>query len=441
MINLFKSYISNNSLCSEEDRILVTVSGGIDSVVLLDLFIKSGYNCGIAHCNFNLRAKESDNDEIFVKTLANSYNIPVFSKSFNTIEYAEINKLSIQMAARDLRYEWFEDLRLEEGFDLIATAHNKNDILETFFINLTRGTGIHGLSGIKNKSGALIRPLLFATREEINNYAQLNNLEWHEDSTNSTLKYSRNKIRHQVLPILEQLNPKFIETMVENIQRLSEVEEIFYQLIEQKKEELLIRESGLISVSIEKLKLLNPLKTWLYELLRDFNFSQSVITDIINSLDSNSGLQFYSTTHRIIKDRNKLIINVIKSDPGRKFYIEDPYREVSEPLQLEMDVLTVDDNFELINDSSIAFLDLDLLEFPLLIRKWEQGDYFYPLGMKNIKKLSDFFIDLKLSIPEKEKLWLLISSNQIVWVMGYRIDDKFKVGPLTKRVLKIALKT
>ena len=440
MINRFKSYISNDSLCSEEDRILVTVSGGIDSVVLLDLFVKSGYNCGIAHCNFNLRAKESDNDEVFVKALAKSYNMPVFSKSFNTIEYAEINKLSVQMAARDLRYEWFEDLRLEEGFDLIATAHNKNDILETFFINLTRGTGIHGLTGIKNKTGALIRPLLFATREEIINYAQLNKLEWHEDSSNSTLKYSRNKIRHQVLPVLGQLNPKFIETMVENVQRLSEVEEILNQLIEQKKEELLIRESGFISVSIAKLKLLNPLKTWLYELLKDFNFSQSICSDIINSLDSNSGLQFFSTTHRIVKDRNKLIINVIKSDPGRKFYIEDPYREVSEPIQLEMDVQTVDDNFELINDSTIAFLDLDLLEFPLLIRKWEQGDYFYPLGMKNIKKLSDFFIDLKLSIPEKEKLWLLTSRNQIVWVMGLRIDDKFKVGPLTKRVLKIALK-
>jgi tRNA(Ile)-lysidine synthase len=440
VLNRFKSYITDNNLCSVDDRILVTVSGGIDSVVLLDLFIQAGYFCGIAHCNFNLRGSESDGDESFIRELANRYEIPVFCKTFETLEYAEINKLSVQMAARELRYDWFEDLRQEQGYDLVSTAHNKNDILETFLINLSRGTGIHGLTGIKSKTSTIIRPLLFASREEIKEYALAHSIEWHEDSSNSTLKYSRNKIRHQILPVFEQLNPKIGDTMIENIQRLSEAEEIYNQAIEQKKEEILIKEAGFISISIEKLKLLSPLKTWLYELLQDYNFSPPVISDIIASLDSISGRQFFSTTHRIVKDRNKLVIDTIKMSSNRKFYIEDPYRGINDPVMLEMDVLTVNDKFEFSRDTSVAFLDLDLLEFPLIIRKWEQGDYFHPLGMQNIKKLSDFFIDLKLSIPQKENLWLLTSGPEIIWVIGLRIDDKFRVGPMTKRVLKIALK-
>ena len=437
VLEKFTSYIKNNSLCTVSDNILVAVSGGIDSVVLLDLFIKSGYSCAIAHCNFNLRGQESEGDQSFVEALAKSYEIPFYSKTFETLDYAGINKMSVQMAARDLRYEWFEDIRAENDFNFVATAHNKNDILETFFINLSRGTGIHGLTGIKNKNGSVIRPLLFASRQEIREYASLHFIEWHEDSSNITVKYNRNKIRHQVLPVFDKMNPKFADTMIENIQRLSEAEEIFNQAVEQKKVEIFEKEPGLVSLSIPLLKALVPLKTWLYELLKDYDFTPPVVSDITESLDGISGRQFFSATHRIIKDRNRLIISVIKNAQGKKFYIEDPYREISEPISLEMDVMPVTADLQFQKDKTIAYLDLDLLDFPLIIRKWEQGDYFQPFGMQHIKKLSDFFIDLKLSIPEKENVWLLTSGQEIIWIIGLRINDKFRVGPLTQKILKI----
>lgn len=439
MLNNFKSYIIENQLCLKSDRILIAVSGGIDSVVLLDLFVQSGYFCGIAHCNFKLRQAESDGDEIFVKELAKRYDIPVFSKSFETSEYAQINRLSIQMAARELRYDWFEEIRLEQGFDFVATAHNKNDILETFLLNLVRGTGIHGLTGIKNKTNALIRPILFASREDIKTYARSQSLNWREDSSNSSLKYSRNKVRHQILPLFDQLNPKFTDTMIENIQRIREAEVLYNQAIEEKKQAMIIKESGFAYISIDKLKSLSPLKTWLYELLQDFNFTSHVVSDIIDSLDSTPGRQFFSITHRLVKDRDKLIIHPIKATSYKKFYIEDPYRDITEPVNLDMDVLPVNDDFELSKDASIACLDLDKLEFPLIIRKWEQGDYFRPFGMKNMKKLSDYFIDMKLSILEKENLWLLTSGPEIVWIIGLRIDDRFRISSGTKKVLKITL--
>lgn len=439
MLKGFRSYIIENQLCSPDDRILATVSGGIDSIVLVDLFISAGYFCGIAHCNFKLRGEESDEDEFFVRELARRYEVPFFSKSFDTSEYAEMNNLSIQMAARELRYEWFEELRQEQGYDFIATAHNKNDILETFLLNLARGTGIHGLTGIKNKSGKIIRPLLFASREEIKNYSIACSLEWREDSSNSSLKYNRNKVRNLILPLFDQLNPKFTETMSENILRLYETEEIYNKAIHEKKKEILIKEPDYFYISIEELRSLTPLKTWLYELLQDFDFTAPVVSDIIDGLESSPGRQFYSKTHRLVKDRYKLIIHPIKPVSHKKYYIEDPYREVNEPVSLDMDVVTIGYNYKLPKNPSIACLDLDKLQFPLIIRKWEQGDYFRPFGMKSMKKLSDFFIDIKLSIPEKENTWLLTSGREIIWIIGIRIDDRFRIGPDTKRMLKITL--
>ena len=437
MLGLLKSYISENDLFHERERIIVTVSGGIDSVVLLDLLVKLGYVCCIAHCNFRLRNQESEEDEQFVKSLGEKTGTEVYIRNFETGEYAENNKISVQMAARELRYDWFEELRQELGYDWIVTAHNKNDIVETFLLNLSRGTGIKGLTGIKSKSGRLIRPLLFASREGIKKYALLNNLDWREDSSNSSSKYSRNKIRLNIIPIFEEINPRFTDTLADNIRKLKEAEEIYIAAIREKRKEYVFREPGYCWIPVKDLLKLHPIDTWAYELLSDFNFTQGVVTDIIRSLDGPSGKQFLSSTHRVVKDRGKLLIHPIHSENLRRYYIEDPYRLITEPVGLEMDVITNTADFRIPSSSSIACLDFDRLEFPLLLRKWEPGDYFRPLGMNNMKKLSDFFIDIKLSLPEKENTWILQSGKEIAWIVGLRIDDHFKIRTDSKKILRI----
>lgn len=438
MLSKLKAYIRENELFQTGDRIIVTVSGGIDSVVMLDCLMKLGYSCSVAHCNFHLRGDESDGDEQFVRSLAEKYSIAVFVKHFNTAEYSENQRVSIQMAAREMRYDWFEELRIEQGYDCISTAHNKNDVAETFLLNLSRGTGIQGLTGIKCKSGRLVRPMLFASREEIRNYALKSNIDWREDSSNASSKYSRNKIRINIIPLFEEINPRFVDTLSENMKKLGEAEEIYLATIREKRSKYIKREPGFVWISLSDLKGLRPLETWIYELLSDFNFSQGVINDIVRSLDGPPGRQFYSSTHRLVKDRERLIIHPLREEVKRKYYIEDPYREISDPVKLEMDVIPFSKDFQIPKSPSFACLDLDKLEFPLILRRWEAGDYFRPLGMKNMKKLSDFFIDIKLPLPEKENAWIVQSGSEIAWIVGLRIGDNFKIGPDTKRILKIS---
>jgi len=439
LLTLFQSYINKHNLFSKNDKILLTISGGIDSVVMLDLFIRAGYSCAIAHCNFKLRGEESDQDEIFVRELAEKNHIPFYTTSFRTEEYAENNRISIQMAARELRYDWFEDLREKLHYDYVATAHNKNDVVETFFINLARGTGIRGLSGIPPKSGTVVRPLLFLEREDIEEYAKADNLSWREDSSNSQTKYSRNKIRHFIIPGFLELNPGFVDTMWDNINRLREIEGIYLNSLERMKKEIVIKGKEFAWIPINEINKLEPLFTWLYELLIDFDFSAHVVRDIARNLDTGSGKQFFSPTHRLVKDRDKLIIHPLKNTISKRFYIDDPAQDLSDPLQLELSIITEFDKSEIPKDPHIAWFDLDQLEFPLMIRKWEAGDYFMPLGMNNMKKLSDFFIDNKFSLPEKENTWLLVSGTKISWVIGKRIDNRYKVSPETTRILQIQL--
>ena len=437
MLGKLKSNISDQNLFHIRDRILVTVSGGIDSVVLLDSLVKIGYSCCIAHCNFQLRNEESDGDETFVRALADKYGIPILVKKFETADYAESGKISIQMAARELRYDWFEEQRLENKCDWVVTAHNKNDVIETFLLNLSRGTGIQGLTGIKPKSGRLVRPLLFASRDDIKKYALANNLDWREDSSNASSKYSRNKIRLNIIPLLEEINPKFSDTMVENMRKLKEAEEIYIEAIHEKRGEYIIRESGYSYIPLNKVIKLRPIETWVYELLSDFNFTQSLVNEIVRSLDGPSGRQFFSSTHRLVKDREKLIIQPLKEEIARKYYVESPDSEINEPIKLEFELISRTTDFKIPSSTKIACLDYDLTVFPLIIRKWEAGDYFRPLGMENMKKLSDFFIDKKFSLPEKENTWILQSGSEIAWIIGHRIDDKFKIRPETQNILKI----
>ncbi len=439
MLDAFSTHIQENRLCNKNESLLLAISGGIDSVVMLDLFYRAGYTCFIAHCNFQLRGTESDDDEAFVKDLGRKYDIPVHTHSFNTLEYAGSNNISVQMAARELRYEWFEEIRIQTGCDYIATAHNKNDIVETFFINLSRGTGIRGLAGIREKSGFLIRPMLFSGRDRIASYAIDRNLEWREDSSNAGTKYARNKIRHGVIPVLEEINPRLNDIMLENIARLKEAGEIYADAIETKKQELLIRDKRYLLINLRKLVTEKFARTWLYEILADFNFTSAVVDDIMKSLQGEPGKIFISPTHRLVKDREALIIEPLRPEHPKRYYIENPYLNIDEPLKLSFSVLDNSVDFVIPRYPDIACLDFDKLVFPLILRKWEKGDYFMPLGMKNMKKLSDFFVDTKMSIPEKESTWLLTSGKDIVWVIGKRIDERFRIAGDTEKILQIEI--
>jgi len=434
-----QSFIEQENLCQNKDRILLAVSGGIDSASMFHLFQEAGFSIAIAHCNFGLRGEESDQDEVFVQNLAEEFDIPFFNARFETKEIAEREGISIQMAARDLRYDWFEEIRKKYDYDYIAIAHNKDDVIETFLINLTRGCGLKGLSGIKPINGKVIRPLLFAFRKEIIQYMTENDHGFREDSSNKSVKYSRNLLRHEIIPLFEKLNSGFKETIIENVWRLKESETVYLDKIESKKEEIFKTKNQQIILDIEQLKLLNPITTYMHEFLKPFGFSQTQISDIINSLDGISGKKFNSLTHRLIKDRTQLIIEEISIINKKSFVINSINESIEYPLKLKLSEINRTDNYKISRDLNSGSFDFNLIEFPLNIRKWKNGDYFMPLGMNNLKKLSDFFIDNKFSLSEKENVWILESENKIVWIIGHRIDERFKITDKTKKILQINL--
>ena len=436
----FLQYITQNSLCSKSNKILLGISGGIDSVCMFHLFRLSGFQIGIAHCNFQLRGDESDRDEQFVKNLADEFNIPFFSTCFNTAKIAESEGISIQMAARDLRYEWFEEIRNKYNYDYIAIAHNSDDVIETFLINLSRGSGIKGFTGIKSKSGNIIRPLLFASRKNIHDYINENKFEYREDSSNNSIKYSRNLIRHEIIPLFEKVNSRFRETMIENIARLKEAEKIYKNTITQNIESIKWSENQKTYISIDKLKKLDSITTYLHEILNHLGFSNTQIQDIANSLDSTSGKQFFTLTHRVIKDRTELIIEENIAPNNKNYFIDYSNEKLEYPIKLDISKIEISDDFKITKDNNIGLFDLDLIDFPLTLRKWKKGDCFIPLGMNNLKKVSDFFIDNKLSLSEKENTWIIENGNKIIWIVGKRIDERFKITDKTKTILKIVHK-
>lgn len=407
-------------------------------MVLLHLFSKSDYNYGVVHCNFMLRGNDSDQDEKFVEQQVLKLGVPFFTVKFETIEHARINGISIEMAARELRYRYFEEVRRKNQFNYIATAHHKDDLLETFFLNLSRKTGIKGLTGIKEKTGKIIRPVLFASRFDIVKFAQLNQLENREDASNDELIYQRNFIRHKILPLLNELNPAFRNNLFETIGNLRDAEEIYswYLNIERTKVISFRENQPVIDV---KALLNTPFpRTLLYEILSEYNFNPKVSAQVYASLDGESGKVFFSRDHRIVKDRNHLYVTSLPDNGQQLYYIEEDDMELFSPFELSVQSLS-NDNLKLIKSRSIAFIDKDKVEFPLLIRKWKAGDYFQPLGMTGFKKLSDFFIDEKFPLHKKENAWLLCSGPKVVWVIGHRLDNRFKITPETKRVLKIEI--
>jgi len=439
MLQRFINYIKDNHLFNQADTILVEVSGGIDSVVLLDLLDKAGFAVAIAHCNFRLRGAESDGDEHLVSDLAKKYDAPLFKTSFDTTQYAQENKISIEMAARDLRYQWFETIRSTHHFDCIAVAHHRDDQLETFFLNLARGTGLTGLTGMRPVNGKIVRPLLFASRDEIELYRHENFLDFREDSSNQSLDYQRNKIRHTLLPVMETLNPSFREGLIRTMSYLEDVSKICDKAIHQSWERVALRKGKDYLISIAELKLLDPLPTYLFEFLKPFGFNSMVVSDIVSSLDGTSGKQFISPTHRLVRDRESLILTQSFPENRKQFYLEEGMTELAHPVHLRISVAEKKDKFKISTSRFVACIDHDCVQFPLLIRKWQQGDYFKPLGMNGFKKISDFFIDAKLSLPEKENIWILANGEQVIWIIGHRLDDRYKITSGTQHILKLEI--
>ena len=437
MLEKFKSYIIQNKLFDLEDKILLTISGGMDSVVMCELFNQAELKFGIAHCNFKLRGKESDGDAQFVKKLAEKYKVPFFYIEFDTNQIAGERGISTQMAARDLRYEWFEKIRAENNYQKIATGHHQDDQLETFFINLLRGTGISGLHGIKAKQGNLIRPLLFTTRKEIAVFIEKAQLAYREDSSNASDKYLRNKIRHHLLPVLENIDANFLSTFDANMKRFSEAEEIYTAQINQTRKKLLLKNQDEYTISICELENLQPISTYLFELIREFGFSFQTTEDIIKSIHNESGSQFFSDTHRMLKDRTQLVIRSLKKEAEKEFLISDRTKKIENPICLNFSSFVRDSTFKFSTEKNIVSLDREKLTFPLSIRKWNEGDYFYPLGSSFKKKISDYFIDQKFSRFKKEDCWLLCSGDAIVWIIGHQIDNRFKISSKTRNIIQI----
>lgn len=439
MLKAFEQNIEQKQLIEKNQKVLLAISGGIDSMVLLHLFQRSVYDFGIAHCNFHLRGEESDNDEQFIRDTVSQFGFKAFFADFETEEYARLNGISIEMAARRLRYDYFEEIRIREGFDLIATAHHLDDLIETFFLNLSRKTGIHGLTGIKEKSGKLIRPLLFTGRAEIEEYAANHYLDYREDSSNTEVIYQRNFIRHKILPLFNELNPAFRKNLLAGIENLKDAEQVYMHFISEQENKVVLRNKDELTIDISKLLNTPFPKVLLLEVLSDFGFNASVVNDIYDSLNSESGKQFFSRSHRLVKDREQLFVSEIKNDEDRIYYIEEGDLELFQPFDLNIEEIDTE-SFQIINNQNVACIDRGEVDFPLLIRKWKQGDYFQPLGMSGFKKVSDFFIDQKVPLHEKENTWLLCSGKKIVWIMGQRLDERFKITPKSRRVLKIEIR-
>jgi len=441
MLKQFIAFLDQQQISSSEHRLLLAVSGGVDSTVMAHLFHEAGFSCAMAHCNFQLRGSDSDADETFVGSLAKKLDMPLHTEKFNVEEWMREKGVSIQMAARELRYTWFDELIKAHSYDYLATAHNQNDSVETFFLNLSRGTGIRGLTGIPARKGYVLRPLLFASRKDILAYSKAQGIDFREDASNLETKYQRNKIRHDVIPVMEQIQPGFTRTMGENMDRMREIQDIFLFAVDQVKKEIFLQGQGHVSIAIEKLKSLTPLHTWMYELFSPFGFTRSQCEGILQMLDAESGRRSISTTHMLYKDRDKLILHKTEPKAFDRYYLDGPEKPSSLPFPMDLEVLNRSELTAIPADPKIACLDMDEIQFPLIIRHWQHGDYFFPLGMNQIKKLSDFFVDTKIPVPDKQQTWIMASGKKIVWIMGHRIDHRFRITEKTSRVLKLSFQS
>jgi tRNA(Ile)-lysidine synthase len=435
MLERFQNHINPEFKILKNAKLLIAVSGGIDSVVLTQLCHKTDLRIALAHCNFNLRGAESDADEAFVLQLGKDLNLEVFVQRFDTETYAKENKRSIQMAARELRYDWFLELARQLEFDYILTAHHADDNLETFLINFTRGTGLEGLTGIPEINAQFMRPLLPFSSKVIEAYAIENKLNWRDDSSNKSVKYLRNKLRHEVVPILKEINPSLLQSFQSTLEHLNDVADI----VEESTNSFLNRcietkDGGHVAFKVSEFKKVNNPKAYLFQVFKDFGFMEW--NDVVGLLDAETGKQVFSKTHRIIKNREHLLLAQLPTETYESILIPEDTMTIETPAGIlffdEADAITGFNKNEI-------YVDKAKLSFPLKLRKRQEGDFFYPLGMKGKKKLSKYFKDEKLSLLDKENSWLLCSDDEIVWVIGRRADNRFKVTENTKNICKITL--
>jgi len=435
ILTTVRTYIIRHGLLNENKPVLIGLSGGADSVALIAILVRLGYSCIAAHCNFHLRGEESDRDESFARRYAESLQVPFYKVDFDTIQYAEKNRLSIEMAARDLRYRWFEELRCQLNVQAIAVAHHQDDSVETMLMNMIRGTGIRGVAGIAPKNGYIVRPLLSVSRKDIIDWLDDQQLAYVTDSTNLSDEYTRNFIRLRVFPLLEEINPSVRLSMARTAENLSATEAIYLNAIEEARKEVWGLDGCL---SIPALMKYPAVETILYELLKPYGFTRMVSGDVFLALSKESGRVFYSPTHRLIKDRDSLIVTPI-TQPEDVSYTLSEEGVCTGPIELSCSKAVFNTGFRLERDRTIAYFDYDKLYFPLTLRRWRDGDWFIPFGMRGRKKVSDYFSDHKFSRVKKEQTWLLCSGEDIIWIVGERSDNRYRIKNDTKQVLTIKI--
>ena len=435
MLQKFKQHLHQNFPFLEDSKLLIAISGGIDSVVLAHLCSQLNLNFSLCHCNFNLRGQESDDDEAFVTSLAKSLKTPVYTTSFETEKYAKKNKVSIQVAARDLRYTWFYELLGTNGYNYVLTAHNTNDNLETFIINLTRGSGLEGFTGIPPVNQKSVRPLLAFSRDDITLFAIKNGIVWREDRSNASIKYVRNKVRHKVIPILKELNPHVLESFQNTIEYLNESQSIINDAVKNITANVVSYENDVLKISCKEIDKLSNKKAYLYQLLQGYGFT--AWNDIVDLISAQPGKQIFSNTHRLLKDRNFLILTTINKSQSIKgpILIDQKVSEITNPIKL---TIQNTDDYTSKNKEQII-IDKDLVNYPLSLKKWHHGDAMYPTGMTGSKKISQLFKDNKLSLLDKEKIWILADAkDHIIWVIGLRQDRRYLANKTSKNRLKIS---